>query len=207
MAAKGVFIRDDLDDLDEIMPPSIPRPESQEETEADDTLAGPDPDEVDTASADEPAADPGPSSRQRRPQRRRTAVYVPTAEVAPQIHQYLRKLTNSEKSRDPITARTYAQVVLDAIEANQDELAEHWKAQPAEPATGGLFSRRPAAPAQRRRHPAPPARVPLTGLNKADTDKLDQLVADWGAPSRSVLVEQALRLYLKKTFPKAKVFD
>jgi hypothetical protein len=206
MAAKGVF-RDDLDDLDDILPPSIPRPEAQAETEASDTLAGDDPDEADTAVADEPAADPRPSSQQRRPQRRRTAVYVPTAEVAPQIHQYLRRLTTSEKSRDPITARTYAQVVLDAIEANQDELAEHWKAQPAEPTTGGLFSRRPAAPAQRRRHPAPPARVPLTGLNTADVEKLDQLVAEWGAPSRSVLVEQALRLYLKKTFPKAKVFD
>lgn len=206
MAAKGVF-RDDLDDLDDILPPQIPRPEAQEEGEAEDTLAGPDPDEADTPVADEPAADPGPSTERRRPQRRRTAVFVPTAEVAPQIHQYLRKLTNSEKSRDPITARTYAQVVLDAIEANQDELAEHWKAQPTEPTTGGLFSRRPAAPAQRRRHPAPPARVPLTGLNRADSAKLDHLVAEWGAPSRSVLVEQALRLYLKKTFPKAKVFD
>ena len=182
-------------------------PRQQAETEADETIAAPDPDEVDSAIADEPAVDPDPSSRQRRPQRRRPAVFVPTAEVAPQIHQYLRKLTNSEKSRDPITARTYAQVVLDAIEANQDELAEHWKTQPAEPTTGGLFSRRPAAPAQRRRHPAPPARVPLTGLNKADSAKLDHLVAEWGAPSRSVLVEQALRLYLKKTFPKAKVFD
>ena len=61
MAAKGVFIRDDLDDLDEIMPPSIPRPESQEETEADDTLAGPDPDEVDTASADDQQPTPADS--------------------------------------------------------------------------------------------------------------------------------------------------
>ncbi|MEY2457980.1 MAG: hypothetical protein QOK06_3138, partial [Acidimicrobiaceae bacterium] len=62
---------------------------------------------------------------------------------------------------------------------------------------GGLFSRRPAAPARRRRHAEPPARVPLTGLSPDDAQALDNLVDTWSAPSRSALVEQALRLYLK----------
>jgi hypothetical protein len=107
-------------------------------------------------------------------------------------------LTTRERSRDPITARTYAQVVLDAIEAYQDELARHWQPAAADAENGGgLFSRRPAPSARRRRHAEPPARVPLTGLNLADAEVLDQLVARWNAPSRSALVEQALRFYLK----------
>jgi hypothetical protein len=85
-------------------------------------------------------------------------------------------------------------VVIDAIEANQEKLATFWKA-PAPASGGGLFSRLPAAPARRRRHPQPPARVPLTGIHPADAALLDDLVEQWGAPSRSALVEQALRCY------------
>lgn len=198
MASKGVF-SDKLDDIDDIMPPPIPRPDEQESADADPPASGP---------AEEPVvsqAGSGPTSPQTgaviaaaRPRRRRAASSVPTAEVAPQIHRLLRRLTTRERSRDPITARTYAQVVLDAIEAHQGELATCWQAEAAAAeGGGGLFSRRPAAPARRRRHAEPPARVPLTGLNQADAEVLDQLVARWNAPSRSALVEQALRLYLK----------
>jgi hypothetical protein len=119
--------------------------------------------------------------------------------VAPNVFRLLRRLTSREKSRDPIGARTYAQVVMDAIESHQAELAAHWQLREAtEPeGGGGLFSRRPVAPVRRRRHAEPPARVPLTGLNPDDAEVLDRLVGTWAAPSRSALVEQALRLYLK----------
>jgi hypothetical protein len=116
--------------------------------------------------------------------------------VAPEVHRALRRLTNREKGRDPITARTFAQVVLDAIEDSQERLSTFWKT-PTQPTGGGggLFSRRPAASARRRRHSEPPARIPLTGLNPSDAATIDTLVEQWQAPSRSALVEEALRLY------------
>lgn len=195
MAGKGVF-SEQLDDIDEIMPPPIPKPDEQESADA-----GPPPsdpaEELAVSVAEPRSPQSGAVTAAARPRRRRAASSVPTAEVAPQIHRLLRRLTTRERSRDPITARTYAQVVLDAIEAHQSELATCWQAEAAAAqAGGGLFSRRPAAPARRRRHAEPPARVPLTGLNAADAEVLDQLVARWNAPSRSALVEQALRLYL-----------
>ncbi|ORW07193.1 hypothetical protein [Mycobacterium kyorinense] len=196
MATKGVFT-EKLEDIDDLMPPPISRsaPEVPQPSavpdEYDDT-------EEDHAASATPTESGGgeTSGVITPPRRRRAATSVPTAEVAPQIHRLLRRLTTKEKSRDPITARTYAQVVLDAIEAHQDQLAAHWRREGAVPAGDGLFSRRPAAPARRRRHPEPPARVPLTGLNAADAHVLDDLVIRWDAPSRSALVEQALKLYL-----------
>ncbi|UQX13530.1 hypothetical protein [Candidatus Mycobacterium methanotrophicum] len=185
MAKKGVFV-DGLDDIDEIMPPPIPRPD--DEPAEQESIAS-----TDVGEAQRSAAVTSPAP----PRRRRVAVSVPTAEVAPNIYRHLRRLTTKEKSRDPITARTYAQVVLDAIEAHQDALSTYWTTQDAAGGGGGLFSRRPAAPARRRRHAEPPARVPLTGLNPTDAKVLDDLVGRWSAPSRSALVEQALRLYLE----------
>jgi hypothetical protein len=112
------------------------------------------------------------------------------------VYKALRKLTSREKARNPITARTYAEVVLDAIEEGQEELSTFWT-QPTNGAGsgGGLFSRRPATPMRRRRHAEPTGRVPLTGLNPDDSDMLNSLIEQWQAPSRSALVEQALRFY------------
>lgn len=199
MVKKGVFA-EQLDDIDDFMPQRPERPSVEdpaelepigqegagdEAAEADDDLPGP----------DQPVA--VGDSRLIPPRRRRATSSVPTAEVAPQLHRLLRRLTNKERSKDPITARTYAQVVLDAIEAHQEQLATHWRMEASgAQGGGGLFSRRPAAPARRRRHAEPPARVPLTGLNRADGQVLDRLVTTWNAPSRSALVEQALRFYL-----------
>lgn len=200
MAKKGVFA-EQLDDIDDLMPQRPAAPPAHE-PEVDDSIA--DTDDAQWSEVDEgqPAADRGGEVADphiTRPRRRRPAVSVPTAEVAPQIHRLLRRLTTKERSRDPITARTYAQVVLDAIEAHQGQLATYWRVDAinAQGEGGGLFSRRPAAPPRRRRHAEPPARVPLTGLNPADGQKIDQLVGEWNAPSRSALVEQALKFYLK----------
>ncbi|MDJ0362488.1 hypothetical protein [Rhodococcus sp. H29-C3] len=113
-----------------------------------------------------------------------------------EIYRALRSLTLEERSVDPTKARSYGQVVLDAVEEHAGELKEHWTS--AVPrVSGGLFKRAEAGRPTRRRHNAPQSRVPLGGVINSDVAVLDQLATDWGAGSRSALVEQALRLYLR----------
>lgn len=123
----------------------------------------------------------------------------PTAEISADNQAKLRNLNLAEKKKNPAKARTYGQIVLDAIDAGQEELARHWKqADTAEKAPGSLFTRQPVV-RQRRRHTAPPAKIALTGLNATDAKTIDeQLVPEWGAPSRSALVDEALTLYFKR---------
>lgn len=123
----------------------------------------------------------------------------PTAEISADNLAKLRSLNLAEKKKNPAKARTYGQIVLDAIDAVHEELARHWKpAQNAERAPGSLFTRQPVV-RKRRRHIAPPAKIALTGLNPADAKTIDeQLVKEWGAPSRSALVDEALTLYFKR---------
>lgn len=166
--AKGVFTDAVSDDIDDLLPSRLPEP----------PVAGP----AEEAVTSAPRPRGGPSA--------------PTVQVDPTIHKQLRRLTARERGRNPSTARTYTQVVLDAIETHADELATHWQSVPAPRSNGGLFSRQKVSTSRRRRHPDPPARVPLTGLNPDDLATLDKLVADWNAGSRSALVEEALRRYL-----------
>ncbi|MFL0286809.1 hypothetical protein ACJH6J_20285 [Mycobacterium sp. SMC-18] len=122
----------------------------------------------------------------------------PTAEISADNLTKLRNLNLAEK-KNPAKARTYGQIVLDAIDAGQEELARRWKqADTAQKAPGSLFTRQPVV-RQRRRHIAPPAKIALTGLNSADAKTIDEvLVPQWGAPSRSALVDEALTLYFKR---------
>lgn len=127
---------------------------------------------------------------------------APTADISSTNLKNLRALTNSEKARNPITARTYGAVVLDAIEAHAEELRSFWK-QPQASASAGLFKRQPVV-SKRRRHAEPPAQITLQGLGEEDAKLLEEFWGDWGAPSRSAFVDQALTLYLKpKTRRKA----
>ena len=123
----------------------------------------------------------------------------PTAEISADNLVKLRSLNLAEKKKNPAKARTYGQIVLDAIDAGHEELASHWKqSESAEKAPGSLFTRQPVV-RKRRRHIAPPAKIALTGLNPADAKTIDeQLVIEWGAPSRSALVDEALTLYFKR---------
>lgn len=123
----------------------------------------------------------------------------PTAEISAENLAKLRNLNLAEKKKNPAKARTYGQIVLDAIDAVHEELARHWKpAANPEKAPGSLFTRQPVV-RKRRRHIAPPAKIALTGLNPADAKTIDdQLVKEWGAPSRSALVDEALTLYFKR---------
>ncbi|MEB3023462.1 MULTISPECIES: hypothetical protein [Mycolicibacter] len=193
---KGVFNSSLDSDLDDLLPPQIPAPEEVvKPTGAATSKATPAP----TSEAQKSRAAVVPEAPSaapvQRPRRPRAAGSAPTAEVAPDVYKALRKFTSREKARDPITARTYLQVVLDAIEHSQEALATVWKQPNTTASGGGLFSRQSAAPMRRRRHSEPPGRVPLTGLNPADAAVIDSLIQEWQAPSRSALVEEALRRY------------
>jgi hypothetical protein len=123
-------------------------------------------------------------------------VAPPEVALPEEIYSALRALTLAERSADPTTARSYGQVVLDAVEQHADDLKTRWTH--AVPVSGtGLFRRAEVGRPTRRRHSAPRARVPLAGVINTDAAVLDQLASDWGAGSRSALVEEALRLYLE----------
>ena len=185
-----------LDDIDDLLPP----------------LPAPTPAAASSGDLPQPAAVAVQSvrgtakSRESRPggQSRTAAaatpgrVAPPEVALAPEVYVALRELTLQERAMNPATARTYGRVALDAIEAHADELARLWDTSRATAGAGaGLFS----SPAQarssaRRRHVQAPARVPLAGVLGSDVDTLNALAREWGAGSRSALVEAALRRYL-----------
>lgn len=146
----------------------------------------------------------GPSRRadaRRKTSKRDTSANVnriapPEVALPEEVYSALRSLTLEERSTSPTTARSYGQVVLDAVEEHANELKAHWTNAAAASNTG-LFRRADTGKPARRRHNAPRARVPLAGVINSDAVVLDQLASDWGAGSRSALVEQALRLYLR----------
>lgn len=123
-------------------------------------------------------------------------VAPPEVALPHEVYSALRTLTLEERGANPTTARSYGQVVLDAVEKHADDLKAHW-ADAAATAGTGMFRRAEAGRPTRRRHSAPLSRVPLAGVINSDAAILDQLAGDWGAGSRSALVEQALRLYLR----------
>jgi hypothetical protein len=180
MARKGAFAETITDDIDELLAPQVPAPAPETQASSEDT---------------EPTADRDAPTPTAVPRRRRAAVSPPSVQIDNSVHKQLRKLTSKEYAKDPTTARTYAQVVLDAIEAHAPQLSTHWQSASSQPA-GGLFSRQKASPPKRRRHTEPPMRIPLAGLNPQDRETMDNLVDEWKAGSRSALVEEALRLYL-----------
>ncbi|NGP07971.1 hypothetical protein G6038_21295 [Rhodococcus sp. 14C212] len=150
---------------------------------------------------DDPSADKGRGAEPRKRSRPREGGAAPVSRTAPpevslspSVYDALRALTLRERASNPTTARSYGQVVLDAIELHAVELETHWRATAG--SSGGLFQRKQAAGARRRRHSEPQARVPLAGVIASDAKVLDRLAEEWGAGSRSALVEQALRLYL-----------
>lgn len=123
-------------------------------------------------------------------------VSPPEVALDPAVYTALRDLTLRERRTHPARARSYGQVVLDAIDQHADQLQQHWR-ETTGPRVGGLFRRIDQTfPTGRRRHSTSPARVPLAGVIASDADLMDELARQWGAGSRSALVEKALRLYL-----------
>ncbi|WP_278314944.1 hypothetical protein [Lolliginicoccus levis] len=188
---RAAFSPDALDsDIDSLLPPAptplrrpapAPAPVEEQRGEAGGSRS------ADAAPAPAPAVSPA-----RTVARPRTG--APEVVIAPEVHAALRRLTARERERHPERARSFGVVVLDAVEAHAEQLARHW-ARP-EPAGSGLFQRADGSRPRRRRHAAAPARIPLSGIIPADVAVLDGLVEQWGAGSRSALVEQALRWYL-----------
>ncbi len=91
------------------------------------------------------------------------------------------------------TELTQGVVTLRAIEANASELTKHWsQRQVAAPASGRLFGN--TRTVHRRTEPGVQTQLRMAA---ADAVTLDRLVADWSAPSRSALVNEALRRYVR----------
>jgi len=123
------------------------------------------------------------------PQVRDTTVKMVPANIDVSVHQELRRFAVR-------TELSFATIALRAIEANAVELAQLWRTPPAEPVRTGLFGSVQERPGNRRAEPA--AQVQLR-LQASDAAVLDGLVADWAAPSRSALVNEALKRYLPAT--------
>lgn len=192
---RAAFDPNALGDIDELLPP-LPAPSTTTRptpapSNADGAHAG----EVSTAVPVRAPRVPAAGTR-----RRATAIPArvapPEVTLAPEVYAALRTLTLRERGANPATARTYGRVVLDAVEAHANELSQYWIAT-QEPTLHrrGLFSSPDPRPT-RRRHSQAPARVPLAGVLGSDVEQLDALTHEWGAGSRSALVEQALRRYL-----------
>lgn len=119
------------------------------------------------------------------PKVRDTTIKMVPANIDVTVHQELRRFATR-------TELSFATIALRAIEANAGELAELWRT-PVTPARTGLFGSVQERPGNRRAEPA--AQVQLR-LQAADAAVLDGLVGDWVAPSRSALVNEALKRYL-----------
>ena len=117
---------------------------------------------------------------------RDTSVKMVPANIDVSVHQELRRFAIR-------TELSFAVVALRAIEANAFELSQMWHNPPARP-RAGLFGSVDERPGNRRAEPA--AQVQLR-LQVTDAAVLDGLVSEWGAPSRSALVNEALRRYLQ----------
>lgn len=86
--------------------------------------------------------------------------------------------------------QTHGLIALEAIEQHMEALATRWAPVDA-PARSGLFGR--TQPQHRRTEPGVQTQLRLAS---GDADVLEALVAQWSAPSRSALVNAALRLRL-----------
>lgn len=88
---------------------------------------------------------------------------------------------------------THGTVTLRAIEANAEQLTGHWSraSEPTE-SPGRLFGN-----SQRVRRRTEPGVQTQLRLAADDAATLDRLVRDWSAPSRSALVNEALRRYIR----------
>lgn len=196
---RPAFDPDALSDIDELLPVMPPVPD----VTPDGVVPG-SPELKQVMSRDAGGGTQGPPQEQAADlQIVEPPVLAPTASVrpkppevalAPAVYSALRDTTLSERAASPTTARSYGRVALDAIEAQADELKARWR--PERQASGGLFVRTDGASQRRRRHSEAPARVPLAGIVASDVAQLDLLAQQWGAGSRSALVEEALRMYL-----------
>lgn len=118
----------------------------------------------------------------------------PEVLLSAEVYDELYRVQIAEKKVRRGLARTMGTIVLDAIEAHAARLETTWADQQSTVGEGQLFER-PSSNAvpRRRRHVSAPRTVVLSGVTAANGQRLDNLIHDWGAGTRSALVEQALR--------------
>lgn len=112
-----------------------------------------------------------------------------TVYTARTVYAALRQHASRQKAKGELIS--YGVIVLLAVDKYQDELSKLWTtADDAEPETHGLFGITVKK--------AAPKKVPwqLHGATPQQIRKLDDIAANWDAPNRSVLVEEALIRYL-----------
>lgn len=146
-------------------------------------------------SALELQADPGTGRPEVRRKRARPAGHVPADDTAadgtgttvvyvtPVVREALRRRVQLGRGI------TFTDLVLDALEAEEPQLRDHWTANRR---PGGRFQR---TPPRRARREEPGVQIALR-LTVSNLNALDTMVAELQAPSRTTLVEQALRFYL-----------
>lgn len=151
----------------------------------------------DTDTAENPPEAPRKTVSPPKRRRSRTTGDRPalaTVYTASETFRQLRNHVQARKAKGEIVS--YGVVTLLAVQEKKETLAQRWRGVAAPAATdagGDLFGitiRRAA-----------PKKVPwqLHGASPAQVEILDNLADEWGAPSRSVLVEEALNLYLEPT--------
>lgn len=115
----------------------------------------------------------------------------PDVSLSAEVYERLHQIAVDERRQLHTRGRPFGTIVMDALERHAERLAQAWTTQPAN--SSPLFVR-PASTAvpKRRRHVQPPRTVPLSGIDATNTELLDKLAAEWGAVTRSALVEQAL---------------
>jgi len=133
------------------------------------------------AASSDPATNPASSNG---------AATQPTTKLVPvnidvSVHNQLRQFAARVEL-------PYSVVALRAIEADAAELAVTWKTSPT-PKRGGMFQMVDHRAQNRRTEPFVQIQLRLT---PADAEVLESLIQDWGAPSRSALVNEALRRYV-----------
>lgn len=131
-----------------------------------------------------------PKSRGRAP--RGPIKTIATVYTGNPIFQRLRQHVAGCKIKGDIVS--YGVVTLLAVQANADELSRYWTEGPGRETAGadggGMFGVTVRK--------AGPKKVPwqLHGTTSEQVELLDGFVEQWGAPSRSELVEVALTMYL-----------
>ncbi|MFR9753740.1 hypothetical protein ACL02S_22260 [Nocardia sp. 004] len=123
---------------------------------------------------------------------------TPEAHVDPVVAKAIRRVTHAEKGRRG-EGRSFGEVVMDAIEEHVDEITNHFKTRAETKRKGGLFKRVDTSRPRRRRHSEAQVKIPLSGIINEDVELIDKLAVEWGAGSRSALVDQALKIELADT--------
>ncbi len=119
------------------------------------------------------------------------AIKMVPANIDLSVHADLRQFaTRNELS--------FATVVLRAIEANAVTMSSMWSKPHRPAAKTGLFGSTAGKAGNRRSEPAVQIQLRIT---VADAQTLNDLVEAWQAPSRGVMITEALRMFLASAGP------